>query len=163
MSFPVVNLHSEDWDDERERPGYSWHRLQVGKRLGAELLGASLYELQPGERSFPHHFHYGNEELLLAVAGAPTVRHVGGERELEPGDVIVFRRGPEGAHQVVNRSGEPCKFLMVSTMNRPEVAVYPDSGKVGVFDEAPGPARDAARELRAYLPLAAEVDYFDGE
>ena len=163
MSLRVVNVHGEDWDDERSQPGYSWRRLQVGRRAGGELLGASLFELEPGEQSFPHHFHYGNEELLLVVAGRPTIRHADGERELVPGDVVVFQRGSEGAHQVANRSDQPCRFLMISTMNSPEVAIYPDSNKVGVLGEAPRPGRDGERTLRTYFPLSAEVDYFEGE
>ena len=51
----------------------------MGRRLGGELLGASVYELEPGERTLPYHFQYGNEELLLVVAGAPT-GHAEGER-----------------------------------------------------------------------------------
>ena len=163
MSLRVASLQADDWDDERAQPGYSWRRLHVGRRLGGELLGASLFELDPGERSFPYHFQYGNEELLLVVAGTPTVRHAEGERVLAAGDAVIFRRGSEGAHQVTNRSDAPCRFLMISTMHAPEISVYPDSEKIGVFDKAPGPARDDDRELRAYLPLAAEVDYFHSE
>jgi uncharacterized cupin superfamily protein len=163
VSPPVVNLFGDDWDDERSRAGDVWKRMHVGRRLGSELLGASLFELEAGQRSFPYHFHYANEELLMVVAGTPTVRHPGGERDLRPGDVVVFRRGSEGAHQVLNRSDAPCRFVMLSTMRSPEIAVYPDSNKVGVFDQVPGPGKDGERELRAYLPLDAEVDYFDGE
>jgi len=159
----LVNVFADDWDDERSHPGYVWKRAHVGRRLGGELLGASLFELEPGQRSFPYHFQYANEELLVVVSGRPTLRHPGGERDLEPGDVVVFPRGSAGAHQLANRSDGPCRFLIVSTMIGPEISVYPDSGKIGVFDEAPAPGPDDHRELRAFLPLDAEVDYFEGE
>jgi hypothetical protein len=36
----------------------------VGQRVGAEKLGASVYELQPGGRQADLHVHYRNEELM---------------------------------------------------------------------------------------------------
>jgi len=38
-----VNLFADEWDGGRDRPGWKWRRLDVGGRLGAELLGASLF------------------------------------------------------------------------------------------------------------------------
>lgn len=149
----VVNLFGDDWDAQRDRPGFSWKRLGVGERLGSELLGASLYELPPGQRTWPYHFQYGNEEWLIIFDGTPTLRTPEGERELEPGDVAVFRRGPEGAHQVVNRSGRPARVLIVSTMIEHDIAEYPDSGKIGVF----------AGERPVLLRKDASVDYWEGE
>jgi uncharacterized cupin superfamily protein len=51
-----VNLFGDEWDGGRDRPGWEWKRLQVGERLGAEKIGASLYELAPGQRTFPYHW-----------------------------------------------------------------------------------------------------------
>ncbi len=96
------NIFDGELDLGREQPGFSWRRAAVGERLGAAKLGASLYELQPGERSFPYHYEYGNEEWLLVVAGRPTLRAPDGEHELRPGDVVCFPEGPDGAHQVRN-------------------------------------------------------------
>jgi uncharacterized cupin superfamily protein len=152
---PQVNLFGEDWEDGRDRPGWQWKRLPVGQRLGASRIGASLYEVAPGQRTFPYHYEYGNEEWLIAVSGHPTLRTPDGERVLEPGDVVVFPEGPEGAHQVINRTEEPVRVLIMSTKNEPGVAVYPDSDKLGIF---PG-----NREDRALFPRNAAVDYFEGE
>ena len=52
---------------------------------------------------------------------------------LEPGDTVCFPAGPEGAHQVFNRSSEVSRFLILSTNVEPAVAVYPDSNKIGVW------------------------------
>jgi uncharacterized cupin superfamily protein len=94
------NLFDGELDESRDQPGFSWRRASVGERIGGVKLGASLYELQPGERSFPYHYEYGNEEWLLVVAGRPTLRDPEGEHELRRGDVVCFPEGPEGAHQV---------------------------------------------------------------
>jgi len=151
------NLFDGELDEARDRPGFSWRRAAVGRRIGGEQLGASLYELEPGERTFPYHYEYGNEEWLFVVAGRPTLRVPDGEHELRPGDVVCFPEGPEGAHQVRNDTDEPARVLILSTKRQPDAAVYPDSGKMGVWsgnDEA-----DPGRLFR----IADAVDYWDGE
>lgn len=150
------NLFDGELDLERDRPGYSWRRAMLGPRLGAEKLGASLYELQPGEKTFPYHYEYGAEEWLFVVAGRPTLRVPDGEHELRPGDVVVFPEGPEGAHQVRNDGDEPVRVLIASTKQLPDAAVYPDSGKVGIWT---GHEADPPRLFR----IDTAVDYWDGE
>jgi uncharacterized cupin superfamily protein len=105
---------------------------RFGERLGAKLWGGTLYELAPGE-SLSYHWQVGEEEWLVAVGGRPTLRTPEGERTLEPWDAAVFTRGPAGAHQVRNDSGEPVRFLMLSTVSDPEVVIYPDEGRTGVI------------------------------
>ena len=151
----VFNLYGDDWEREQEREGYRWRGRRVGPVIGASGLGASLYELAPGQRSFPYHYEYGNEEWLLVVEGQPTLRTPEGEQELVAGDVVCFPEGPGGAHQVRNATHEPVRVLMFSTKSRPGVAVYPDSDKIGVW---PGDRRDNILVRRESV-----VDYWDGE
>ena len=148
-----VNLFGEEWDDSRERPGWQWKRLRVGRRLGAERIGASLYELAPGQRTFPYHWQAVEEEWLIVLRGRPTLRDPAGERTLEPGDCVVFKRGPEGAHTVRNDTDEPARLLILSSDSPVEIAFYPDSGKVGIFGE----------DFHRFLREDAEIDYFEGE
>jgi uncharacterized cupin superfamily protein len=151
----VFNLHGDEWNRVEEREGWHSKVAWVGRRLGAELLGGSLYELEPGQRLYPYHLHHANEEWLVVVRGTPTLRTPGGEQELREGDVAVFRRGAEGAHQVANRTDTPVRVLMLSSTVMPEIVEYPDSGKVGTRD---------ARGERILLSRAGEpVDYWDGE
>ena len=95
---------------------------RFGERLGARLWGGTLYELAPGE-----------EEIVMCVAGRPTLRTPAGERALEAWEVAWFVRGEPGAHQLRNDADEPARFVMFSTCSDPEVCVYPDTGRVGVF------------------------------
>jgi uncharacterized cupin superfamily protein len=90
-----------------------------------------VWELAPGEAS-PYHWHAGEEEWLLVVAGRPTVRTPAGERELAPWDVAVFVRGAAGAHQVRNETGEPVRVVFFANRSDPDVRVYPDDGAVTV-------------------------------
>jgi uncharacterized cupin superfamily protein len=57
----VFNLYGGKLDERRDRPGFSWTAARVGKALGGKLIGASLYELEPCEKSFPYHYEYGGE------------------------------------------------------------------------------------------------------
>jgi uncharacterized cupin superfamily protein len=127
----------------------------VGRRLGANLLGGSLYELPPGEKTFPYHYEDGCEEWLIVVSGRPTLRRPDGERELAAGDVAIFPEGPSGAHQVINRTDEPCRVLILSSKASLAVAHYPDSGKVGIW----GPGDDYPILVRR----EPQVDYWDDE
>src|SRR6266550_2986278 len=152
----VLNLFGEqDWDSENDRPGYRFRATTIGKRLGATLLGGSLYELPAGEKTSPYHYELGSEEWLIAVSGRPILRGPDGERELVPGDVAVFAEGPAGAHQVINRSDELCRVLILSSKSPLAVVHYPDSDKVGIWSQSEG--------FQAILKREPTLDYWDGE
>lgn len=155
-----ANAFEPDFDAEQDRPGFSWRRARLGRQVGSERLGASLFELPPGQAAFPMHFHLANEELLIVIAGRPSLRIPDGERELAPGEVVAFPRGEGGAHQVVNRSGEPARVLLVSEMNAPEIVGYPESEKIFARDTPPG--GPAVTTGGCFLNADA-VDYFEGE
>jgi uncharacterized cupin superfamily protein len=56
-----------------------------------------------------------------------------GERQLEEGDVVPFPRGPEGGHQIRNDGDVPARVLIVAAHADPDVAEYPDTGKVAAI------------------------------
>ena len=116
------NIWTDEWesDDDWSGGGAQARRLPRG-----EQLGASLYQLEPGD-FVVYHFHHASEELLVVLRGRPTLRTSEGERELAEGDVVHFSVGPDGAHGLKNESDEPVRYVMVSTLNSPEVAEYPD-------------------------------------
>jgi uncharacterized cupin superfamily protein len=118
-------------------------------------MGGTIYDLPPGESVCPYHFEYGDEEWLIVLSGNPTVRHPNGHDRLEPGDVVCFPRGPGGAHKVSNAAEEaaPARVLMMSTLNEPSVAVYPDSDKLGVF----------VGDYQLLVRRDSGVDYWQGE
>jgi uncharacterized cupin superfamily protein len=59
---------------------------------------------------------HGNEELIVVFSGRPTLRTLDGSRELEPGGAVACPAGRAGAHQLQNRTEEPVRALVVSTM-----------------------------------------------
>jgi uncharacterized cupin superfamily protein len=151
-----VNLFSVAAEASSERPeGYRMAFAPLGPQIGATKMGATVYDLPPGQSSFPYHYEYGCEEWLLVVAGRPTLRHPGGEDELEPGDLVCFPEGPEGAHKVTNRTDETVRIMILSTKAWPAIAIYPDSDKVGVWTE------DQADDVM--VRRESDVDYWDRE
>jgi uncharacterized cupin superfamily protein len=151
----VFNLYGDEWDRVEERPGWRSKDAWVGAHIGAELLGGSMYELEPGDRLWPYHLHYANEEWLVVIRGRPTLRTPEGEEELAEGDVVCFRRGKEGLHQVRNDTDAPIRVLMLSSLIAPDLVEYPDSGKVG--------ARSVAGERILLSRPGPILDYWDGE
>jgi uncharacterized cupin superfamily protein len=151
----IFNLNGDEWDRVEERPGWRSKDAWVGARIDAELIGGSMYELEPGDRLWPYHTHHANEEWMIVLRGRPTLRTPEGERELEEGDVVCFRRGNDGLHQVRNGGDAAIRVLMLSSMNRPDIVEYPDSGKVG--------ARNVAGERILLSRPGPILDYWDGE
>jgi uncharacterized cupin superfamily protein len=129
-----VNVFRPEWDAEGPDPFRS-RIMRVGHHAAAKELGATLYELDAGGAVSPYHLHHGNEELLVVLEGRPSLRTPSGTRELEPGAVVAFPRGKEGAHRVFNPSDEPARVLILSTMNYPEVAEHVDTGTVLAITE----------------------------
>jgi uncharacterized cupin superfamily protein len=156
----VSGLHRVNLDelvphyDETDPAGFRAGMARFGPALGASQMGASLYELPPGQSICPYHYEYPEEEWLFVLSGRVTVRHPEGEDELGQGDIVCFAPGPGGAHKVTCLGAETARVLMTSTKQVPGIAVYPDSGKVGIW---PGDERDALMMRRDTL------DYWDGE
>jgi len=142
--------------DDADPDGFRAGMDRFGQRLGAVMIGGSVYELPPQQSNCPYHYEYGNEEWLIVLQGRLTVRHPDGEDELGPGEVVCFPVGPDGAHKLTNRSQEIVRVLMLSTKIDPSVAVYPDSDKIGVW-----PAAD--RRDHVMVRRESSVDYWDGE
>jgi uncharacterized cupin superfamily protein len=148
----VFNLLDADLGEPVEVGSFRHRRVSVREALGGEQFGSSLYELAPGERMWPYHYHLGNEEWLIVVSGRPTLRTPEGERVLAPGEVVGFVDGEAGAHTLSNERAAPARVVLFSTL-RYGNAVYPDSDKIGA-----GPGDD-----RRYFRRSDAVDYIHGE
>lgn len=149
----VVSVLSPGTDERRDSDGQRWSRVALGRRLGCELLGASVYVLAPGASGWPYHAHLANEELLIVLAGAATVRTPEGELRVATGDAIAFPRGPAGTHEIRNDGDGPCRIVLLSTMLEPDVAHFPDDDSYVVFAGAPPVPGETAPLERRLLPV----------
>lgn len=154
-----VNEADLDWSeyDHGER---AFRRKRLFNATDAEELGCSLYELAPGKRSWPYHYHTANEEAIFVLAGTGLLRGDEGEESLAAGDFVALPADERGGHQVVNDGDEPLRYLMLSTMNEPDVTIYPEMEKFGVFvGEPPGGPGD--RELSGFYNVEDDTDYWE--
>jgi len=154
----AINIEKPNFDEPREREGFRAQRARISRQAGAERLGLSLWEVPPGQAAYPYHAHLTEEELVVVLAGTPSLRTPDGWRKLEQGEVVPFPRGEEGAHQIVNRTEETVRFLAFSSSGEPDVVLQPDSGKIGAFERRPD-----GGGLRVWFRREDEREYYDGE
>jgi uncharacterized cupin superfamily protein len=147
VSLKKVNLLSVELDEQLDEAGFRHVATSVGLRLGAQRIGAGVYEAEAGLPIWPYHYHHGVEEWLYVIAGAPVLREPAGERILTPGDLVCFPSGQVGAHTLKG----PGRFVIFDAGRdvEPYMSVYPDSDKVG------GP--------EGMLLLSSAVGYWHGE
>ena len=147
VALAKANILSVELEHVLDEAGFRHAATPVGERLGAERIGAAVYEAEAGSPIWPYHYHHGDEEWLYVVAGAPVLREPAGERVLARGDVVCFPSGHVGAHTVKG----PGRFVIFSAgyQGQPYMSVYPDS------DKASGP--------EGILLRSSAVGYWHGE
>ncbi|WP_440765891.1 cupin domain-containing protein [Natronorubrum sp. DTA7] len=154
-----VNESNVDWKTY-DREETAFRRKELSSAVDADDLGCSLYELPPGMRSWPYHYHTANEEALYVLSGDGFVRGENGSEPLTAGDFVTLPANESGGHRIVNDGEAPLRYLMVSTMNEPDITVYPEMEKFGVFVGSPPGGRDE-RTLEGYYRIEDDVDYWD--
>jgi uncharacterized cupin superfamily protein len=114
---------------ERGKFQAAYHDLT--EPLGGCVIGATVFEIKTGYTRGPYHFHDGVEEWMYVVSGEPVLRDPSGQRPLQPGTLVAFQAGPDGAHTVDG----PGRIVMFSVGARgwgeAFTSVYPDAGKIG--------------------------------
>jgi uncharacterized cupin superfamily protein len=128
VSVRRVNVFNVELEEPLDEAGFRHVASSVGRRLGAQRIGASIYEAEAGVPIWPYHYHHGVEEWLYVIAGAPVLREPAGERVLQVGDLVCFPSGHLGAHTVKG----PGRFMILATgqHDEPYLSVYPDSDKL---------------------------------
>ena len=154
----MANLNDPEWVERTDAP-LRGRTARVGALAGAERLGATLYEIDPGQNGSPFHLHHANEEMIIVLSGWPTLRTLDGSRSLEPGDVVACPVGQAGAHQLKNQTDAPVRALVISTMIYPEAVEMLDSDKILVISHPPG----TDDRLFGAFPRSAQVDRLHGE
>jgi uncharacterized cupin superfamily protein len=165
MTPPIFNIHDAEFlPHPRPAPGalgekFESRHCRVSGRIGAKQLGYNLTAVPPGKRAFPFHGHRVNEEMFFILEGTGELRLGDAVHPLRAGDIVACPAGgPETAHQIINTGATELRYLAVSTERYPEICDYPDSAKLGFYDDmATGaPFRHLARTEHG-------LDYWDGE
>lgn len=80
---------------------------------GLTLFGASHVVLEPGAWSSQRHWHDGEDEMVVMLAGAATLVDDDGEHPMRAGDIAVFPAGDANGHHLRNDSGARCSFVAI--------------------------------------------------
>lgn len=156
-----VNEDDIDWTTVDWGP-MSVRRKKLGAAAEGDQLGCSLYELPSGAESWPYHYHTANEEAIYVLDGTGTLRLDGDMHSLSAGDYVALPADESGGHRVINESDGTLRYLVMSTMDEPDVTVYPDSDKFGVFVGSP-PGGEADRSVHGFYRQDDDVDYWEDE
>jgi uncharacterized cupin superfamily protein len=157
----VINVDEVSVQGYREGSRFGCSYRNFTDFTGAQGVGCTWYEVEPGRRAFPRHYHCANEEAIYVLDGAGTLRIGSSAVELRAGDFVTLPVGPDFAHELANTGTGPLRYLCFSTLLATDVVGYPDSGKIGAYALPAGLA--GKPWVRARFREASKVGYFDGE
>jgi uncharacterized cupin superfamily protein len=157
----IVNTDDIKWESLEKRDTV-FKRKKLAEAAGSEQIGCSLYEIPPGQKAWPYHYHTANEEAMFVLSGSGTLRLDDEMTSIREGEYVTFPTDERGGHRVINDSEETLTYLMISTMIEPDVTVYPDSEKFGVYVGSP-PGGEGKRDLHGYYSFDSAVDYWIDE
>ena len=127
--FHIDSVPSEDFAQGQR---FASRFRQLGEFGGATHVGVCMETLAPGKQACPAHYHMLEEEHLLILEGALTLRLGDRTYEMSAGHYVCFPAGQKAAHALINHGTAPCRYLLIGERNPNDVIVYPDSGRVAV-------------------------------
>jgi len=137
-----------------EHEDYEYYRRKIVPFGAAKNTLVSVYEIPPLKSAYPYHYHHKNEETFYILRGEGILKTPAGERKVTAGEFIFFPTGPEGAHKLTNSSEtENLVYIDFDVVHDVDIAVYPDSDKIGVWGMG----------INKIYPQSGNVDYYEGE
>ena len=128
---PFINLDEIKEFSSREKGKYGESCAGISEKIGAKKLGYSISIVPPGKRVCPFHNHHINEEMFLILEGSGTLRFGSEEYSIKKHDIIACPPGDRHvAHQIINTSDKPLRYLCLSTKDPYDICEYPDSDKI---------------------------------
>lgn len=126
----VVNLADVEAEAFAHGP-FEGLDTDLGRAAGSVLSGLRHDVLPPGRVSCPPHWHTGEEELFVVLAGS-------GEAEVGPAlfpvraGSLVARPPGTGVEHALHAGPEGLTYLAYGTRRSDEIVHYPRSGKLGL-------------------------------
>ena len=147
----VINLNDLEYKANQIGENYKYESAPLAQKMGAKKLGFHAEILPPKQFSCPYHFHHSEEEVFLILEGKAMLRQADNFREVAEGDLIFFKKCPEGAHQFYNHTNSSFKFSALSTMDDYEIWEYSDSNKINIV------------KIKKIFQAGSEADYLKDE
>ena len=111
-TIPQSNLTGYPPPFDAPVAGRWWRRLAPAGGLSA--MGASHVVLKPGAWSAQRHWHDGEDELVIMLAGEAVLIDDTGETCMRAGDIAAFPMGDGNGHHLENRSNADCSYVAIS-------------------------------------------------
>jgi uncharacterized cupin superfamily protein len=89
-----------------------WYR-RLAPASGLTDFGASHVVLKPGAWSSQRHWHDGEDEFVVMIAGEAVLVEDDGEVVVRAGDCLAFPKGNTNGHHLINRSYADCVFVAI--------------------------------------------------
>lgn len=156
----VIGPAELDWKQHDDGHSHAARHAALAPALGLSRLGARRVCVPPGKAAWPLHAHLANEEFYLILSGRGRYTLGDREHEVGPGDCLGAPAGPGHAHRLFNCGSEDLEYLVVSTMNEPDVTLYPERGCFGVFAGAAPGGDKAARSFEYFGDASGAQDYW---
>ena len=137
-----------------EHEGYEYFRRDFVPWSDGRRSLVSVYEIPPLKSAYPYHYHCKNEETFFILSGEGALKTPEGTKTVRAGELLFFPADSGGAHKLTNTSPtESLVYLDFDVIGDLDAAVYPDSGKVGLW----------GKDLNRVFRLEDARDYYDGE
>ena len=137
-----------------EHENYEYYRRDFVPFGHAENTLVRIYEIPPFKSAYPYHYHLKNEETFYIISGEGKLKTPDGERNVSAGDLLFFPANAAGAHKLTNTSSsENLVYIDFDVVHDLDAAVYPDSGKMGIW----------GKDTNRVFPTESAVDYYEGE
>jgi len=150
----IKNIQDEPYTHKSEHPDYEYKKQQIVGRGSSDQCIVSVYEIPPGKAAYPFHYHTKNEEVFFIIKGCGKLRTPEGEQLVGEGDFMFFSANGDGAHKLINISEtEPLVYIDFDTKNDIDVAIYPDSNKIGIW----------GKDINRLYNMSSAVDYYENE
>jgi len=159
---PFINIADLEYKQQKNGDHFEANVAPVATLIGAEKLGYRIVVLPPSKKAWPFHSHLVNEEMFFVVEGTGLLRQGDQKYAIKKGDIICSPAKKDLPHQIVNDSNAELKYLAVSTNIDPDICLYPDSKKYGVYSGY-YPKPDADTQFFTMGREGESLDYWDGE
>ena len=151
--FVQVHIEGNDGEERNRHPAFVYQKQELVPRSEEGATVAAVYTVPPGKAAFPYHYHLKNEESYYILAGTGALKTPTGEKAVSAGDFLFFPAGEAGAHKLMNTGAAPLTYLNIDAAHDLDVAIYPDSGKIGVWGKG----------VNKVFQTASETGYYEGE
>ncbi len=157
----MINIHRPVFEDAARPtgvPARGSRRARLGWQLGAERIGMSLWEVPAGQPAYAYHYHLAAEEIVIVLVGGSCCGRPRASAHWSRAMRSAFRPAKRVRTDSPTTRTSRRAFSPSATTASPDVVVWPESQKLGIFElRAGGPG------LRAIFRLADATMYLAAE